>query len=84
MKAPKSITKHPGVETCESGISGGVEDYRYSVWLKPGWVFSSGRNAGGRGYNVNTANEFKQARPTKTRLANTEVVRREASERTQS
>ena len=63
MKAPKTIANHPGVEACEPGMSGGVEDYRFSVWLKPGWAFTSGRNAGCRGSNFNTAKEFTEAKP---------------------
>lgn len=62
-RMPKGITSHPGVESCDAGPDVGVEDYRYAVWLRPGWVFSSGRMEGCRSGNFNTVTDFRYAEP---------------------
>lgn len=62
MAMPKEIQNHPGVETCEHEDD---TDYRYSVWLKPGWVFENGRNAGNRGSRFQTVAQFRLAHPVR-------------------
>jgi hypothetical protein len=59
---PKSILNHPGVEEC---VTDGATDYKFEVWLKEGWAFTSGRNAGGRGLFCHTVADFKKAEPRK-------------------
>ena len=61
-KAPKSITGHPGVASCESGEANG-SDYKHDVWLKDGWVFSYGRMTGCQGGLFHTFNDFRLAQP---------------------
>lgn len=63
MRIPKSITDHPGVMECESGPDSGVEDYKYAVFLKPEWAFSSGRMEGCRSGHFCTVSEFRLANP---------------------
>jgi hypothetical protein len=63
-KAPKTITTHPGVETCEDGDAEGM-DYKHAVWLREGWQFKRGRMAGCRGGNFQTVEEFRFAEPVK-------------------
>ena len=63
--ASKAISSHPGVESCDFGPDVGVDDYKYSVFLKDGWVFSSGRMEGCRSGNFNTVLDFKYAEPVK-------------------
>lgn len=61
-RAPKAIANHPAVETCECGEAD-ASDYKHSIWLKDGWAFASGRNAGGRGFFSNNVRDFLDARP---------------------
>lgn len=62
MKIPKSIISHPAVEECDLPEESGV-DYKYSVFLKEGWVFQRGRMEGCRSGNFNTVSDFKYAEP---------------------
>ena len=63
MKMPKAIVNHPAVEECVHGPTEGVDDYKYAVWLKEGWVWTNGRNEGGRGCNMQTVADFKYYKP---------------------
>lgn len=62
-KAPASIINHPGVQECVSAEASGLEGYKHDVFLKEGWAFSEGRNAGCRGCAFNSVAEFKLANP---------------------
>lgn len=62
-RAPKGITSHPAVETCEHGPASGVDDYKHDVWLKKGWVFRYGRMEGCRGGHFHTVKDFLFADP---------------------
>jgi hypothetical protein len=64
--APKTILNHPAVETCDFGPDSGVEDYRHDVWLREGWTFKYGRNAGCRGCHFNTVADFLNAKPVQS------------------
>jgi len=74
--APKTITRHPGVEECLSAVAGGCDEseYTHDVFLREGWVFKHGRNAGCRGCHFKTVRDFLQAEPT--RVIESEVERR--------
>jgi hypothetical protein len=61
-KAPKAILNHPGVAECNDGEAA-MSDYRHDVWLKPGWSFRSGRNAGGRALFCNNVADFRYGNP---------------------
>lgn len=65
MKMPKTIVEHPGVQECTYGPASGVDEYRYDVFLKPGWSFTSGRSEGVRSGHFNNVDEFRSARPMK-------------------
>jgi hypothetical protein len=60
---PKAIREHHAVEECGLGADEDV-DYRYTVWLKEGFSFKSGRMAGCRSGHFNTVAEFKSAEPS--------------------
>lgn len=60
----KTIIGHPGVAHCLDGEAQAF-DYKYSVELKPGWVFPHGRNAGGTICNFHTVKEFLRCKPVK-------------------
>jgi hypothetical protein len=62
-KAPKGITKHIAVKTCDYGPDSGVDDYRHDVWLKDGWKFSAGRMANCQGGHFNSVEDFNRAHP---------------------
>lgn len=66
-KPPSAIINHPGVQSCTDGRVD--SDYLHDVWLREGWCWSAGRNAGGRGLFVNTVSEFKGAGPVKLQTA---------------
>lgn len=59
-----AIKNHPGVQ--EATISGD-SDYKYEVFLKEGWSWQSGRNAGGRTGFFHNVGEFRQANPIRSR-----------------
>jgi len=61
---PKTISTHPGVEEVLDGESQSF-DYKYHVWLKADWRFSSGRMAHTRTGNFNTVADFLRAKPIK-------------------
>lgn len=63
--APKGISSHPSVESCEYGPASGVEDYRHAVALKEGWAFNSGRMQGCRTGHFNSVADFIDAEPKK-------------------
>ena len=63
-RVPVTIRNHEGVAEAELGASSNV-DYKYDVFLKDGWVFSSGRMAGCQTGHFNSVNEFRQAGPKK-------------------
>ena len=65
-KAPKSIINHPSVSECLDAEAEGAEGYKHDVYLKEGWVFRSGRNAGGRSLFCNTVAEFRACEPSQT------------------
>jgi hypothetical protein len=60
--APKGIASHPGVLECESGEANNF-DYRHDVWLREGWTFTEGRNAGCRGGRFQSVRDFLDAAP---------------------
>jgi len=62
-KAPKAIADHPGVAECLDAQAEGAEGYRHDIFLKTGWAFRSGRNAGGRGLFARTVADFLEAQP---------------------
>ena len=65
-KAPKTIIKHPGVETCESAMSSGIDnEYKHDVWLKEGWCWNNGRTKGCRGGHFRRVKDFIYAEPVK-------------------
>lgn len=64
-KAPKAIANHPGVAECLDAEAEGAEGYRHDVYLKDGWAFRSGRNAGGQGLFCRTVAEFIEADPAR-------------------
>lgn len=41
--APRTITRHPGVDFCVNGQAHGLSDRKWYVRLKPQWKFSIGR-----------------------------------------
>jgi hypothetical protein len=63
--APKTILKHPGVLECLSAEAGGCDpsEYLHDVFLKEGWSFKAGRNAGCRGLHCKTVADFLNAEP---------------------
>lgn len=63
-KPPKAIASHPGVAECNYGPDSGVDEYKHEVWLKSGWHFARGRNAGGRGGHYNSVKRFLGDKPT--------------------
>jgi hypothetical protein len=63
FRAPKAIQQHAGVEEITSGDAEG-SDYRYYVWLKDGWRFTSGRMAGCQGAFFQSVADFRYALPT--------------------
>ena len=63
MKIPKGISSHESVLECEYGPSSGVEDYKWSIFLKEGYVFKYGRTAGCRSLHCNTVTEFLDCEP---------------------
>jgi hypothetical protein len=62
-KAPKSIINHLGVSECLDAEAEGAEGYRHDIFLKEGWAFGIGRNAGGRNLFCNTVAEFLACKP---------------------
>lgn len=64
MKLPTTIINHPAVAKVTSGEDEG-SDYRFYVWLKDGWSYKYGRNAGCQGCFFNTVRQFQDALPTK-------------------
>jgi hypothetical protein len=62
-KAPKAIINHPGVAECLDAKAEGADEYRHDVFLKDGWAFKFGRNAGGQGLFCNTVAEFIDCEP---------------------
>ena len=65
-KAPKAIINHPGVAECLDAKAEGADGYRHDVFLKDGWAFKFGRNAGGKGLFCNTVAEFLDCEPCQT------------------
>jgi len=65
FKVPAGIAKHPSVEKCLDGPSGGFIGYKYDVLLKEGWVFKSGLMAECRCGLFNNVADFRFAQPTK-------------------
>ena len=63
--APKTIARHPGVQECLSAVAGGCDEaeYTHDVFLKEGWSFAAGRNAGCRGLMCRTVADFLAAKP---------------------
>ena len=62
-KLSKQVTEHPAVEECLYAPDQAAPDYKYDVFLKEGWVFKNGRNAGGRGCMFKTVADFKFYQP---------------------
>jgi hypothetical protein len=60
---PKTIAAHPGVESCSCAREETMGEYRHDVFLKDGWCWSAGRNAGGQGLFLNTVADFLAANP---------------------
>ena len=65
--APKTIKNHPAVAECNDAVELGYDSYKHEVWLKEGWMFSSGVKEGCRCGTFNTVDAFKLARPVKTK-----------------
>jgi hypothetical protein len=63
IKMPKTIVNHPAVESCEYGPNSGVEDYKYDIFLKDGFVFANGKAEGCRSFTCNTVADFLHANP---------------------
>lgn len=63
IKMPKTIVNHPAVESCEYGPNSGVEDYKYDIFLKEGFVFANGKTEGCQGFTCNTVADFLHANP---------------------
>lgn len=63
IKMPKTILNHPAVESCEYGPASGIEDYKYDIFLKEGFVFAKGKTEGCRGFTCNTVSDFLHAEP---------------------
>lgn len=59
---PKTIKNHPGVLEALDGPGQGF-DYKWNVFLKPGWAFRNGRMAGSRTGNFNSVRDFRFADP---------------------
>ena len=64
--APKKIKNHPAVESCEYGPNSGL-DYKHDVFLKDGWVFSSGRMEGCQTGHFNSVADFECAEPVRVK-----------------
>jgi hypothetical protein len=63
MKIPKSISGHPAVESVVPGEDQG-SDFKYWVFLKPGYYFTAGHAEGGcGGASFESAAEFVASRP---------------------
>ena len=57
--APKAIAEHPGVAECLDASTD--SDYKHDIFLREGWAFTVGRDAGCRGHRVHSVAEFKRA-----------------------
>lgn len=55
-----AIKNHPGVQEVEISLD---SDYKYEVFLKEGWCWKYGRNAGGRTGFFHNVGEFRYANP---------------------
>lgn len=51
----KTISNHPKVMECDHGPSTGLDEYKYDIFLKDGWVFEE---TGCRTLHCNTVAEF--------------------------
>ena len=73
-KAPKGITSHPGVASCEFGPAIGFDDYdergfvdRHAVELKDGWRFGGKLLHDGvrQSARFRSVAEFRECRPVR-------------------
>lgn len=59
-QVPGVIRNHPGVQESEASQD---SDYKWEVFLKPGWAYSAGRLKGIRTGFFNSVSDFEYSAP---------------------